>query len=362
MREVMEPFDEEDDDETDPVAELVPPEPPFQPQLATFEAFPVECFPDAVRDYVIQQSCNLDCDQAAVALPVLAVLASSIGGTRRIRLKRSWTEPSVLWTAVVATGEECSSPPIDAAVGPLENRGRGAGGGGQELGVSGSECIPVPSVPSVPSVPFLPGTDEVSAAVRSRTAPTVASYVTRDWDMPSLIRRLTELPRGLIVCCDELDGWLGRPNACGSRRVSDVSHWLELHGGRSLTGVRQSGGRGSRRAATSNGSPMFDPGSAGASPSQIVAKVNHWPFLTGKQQTLDLPQASVSLTGTIQPETLGQSKTRKYPTGEAARVAMDRLAATGIAVWVNLAKPGGPPRRAISLGRSDYDAAGMREK
>ena len=39
------------------------------------------------------------------------------------------------------------------------------------------------------------------------------------------------------------------------------------------------GGRGSRRAALPNGSPMSNPGSAGASPSQIAVNVNHWPPL-----------------------------------------------------------------------------------
>ena len=36
------------------------------------------------------------------------------------------------------------------------------------------------------------------------------------------------------------------------------------------------GGRGSRRAEMSNGSPMFNPGSAGASPSQLAANVIRW--------------------------------------------------------------------------------------
>ena len=136
MKKTIERFDEQEGQGIDPLAGLVPPEPPFQPLLADFKRFPIDCFPNAVRDYVIQQAGNLDCDRAAVALPVLAVLASAIGGTRRIRLKRSWTEPSVLWTAVVTNGEACSSPPIDAAVEPLENSGLGAGISGQGSPVS----------------------------------------------------------------------------------------------------------------------------------------------------------------------------------------------------------------------------------
>ena len=89
---------------------------------AEFLAFPMECFPGTVREYVQSQSRDLDCDESAVALPVLAALASSIGSTRRIRLKRDWTEPAVLWTAVVADSETRRRPPLDAAVGVLNER------------------------------------------------------------------------------------------------------------------------------------------------------------------------------------------------------------------------------------------------
>ena len=82
----------------------------MEPLDARFLAFPMECFPVPIGEYVQSQARELDCDESAVALPVLAALASSIGGTRRIRLKRDWTEPAVLWTAVVADSETRRRP------------------------------------------------------------------------------------------------------------------------------------------------------------------------------------------------------------------------------------------------------------
>ena len=68
----------------------------MEPLELGFHAFPVECFPGPVCEYVRSQARELDCDESAVALPVLAALAASIGSTRRIRLKRDWTEPAGL--------------------------------------------------------------------------------------------------------------------------------------------------------------------------------------------------------------------------------------------------------------------------
>ena len=79
MQPIFDLEDEGEDTETETEAEVVPPEPPFQPQLASFQGFPVECFPNAVRDYVVQQSGDLDCDRAAVALPVLLTVFAHAG-------------------------------------------------------------------------------------------------------------------------------------------------------------------------------------------------------------------------------------------------------------------------------------------
>ena len=117
-----------DADTPDPTGGLTPPrsevgdEAGMEPRDAEFLAFPVECFPVPVREYVQSQARDLDCDESAVALPVLAALASSIGSTRRIRLKRDWTEPAVLWTAIVADSGTRHRPPLEAAVEPLNTR------------------------------------------------------------------------------------------------------------------------------------------------------------------------------------------------------------------------------------------------
>src|SRR5258708_5978222 len=84
--------------------------------------FPVNCLPGPVRDYVVAQAAALDCDPSAVALPALSVMASAIGSTRRLRVKRGWIEPAVLWTAVVTDEGARSRLPRDAAMQPILER------------------------------------------------------------------------------------------------------------------------------------------------------------------------------------------------------------------------------------------------
>lgn len=84
--------------------------------------FPVHALPEPVRSFVSEGAKTLGCDASFIALPLLAALAAAIGTTRRIQLKRSWTEPAVLWTAVVSDSGTLKSPALDLALRLLKRR------------------------------------------------------------------------------------------------------------------------------------------------------------------------------------------------------------------------------------------------
>ena len=90
------------------------------PYHAPPEPFPVEALPDPVGPYAREASEAIGCDVSFVALPLLASLASAIGNVRRIRLKADWTEPSILWTAVVADSGQHKSPALEKATAMLK--------------------------------------------------------------------------------------------------------------------------------------------------------------------------------------------------------------------------------------------------
>lgn len=77
--------------------------------------FPTEILPAPLADYVQSAALSLVCDESYVIVPLLAALAAAIGNTHRIQLKKGWTEPSVLWTAIVGDSGTVKSPALDLA-------------------------------------------------------------------------------------------------------------------------------------------------------------------------------------------------------------------------------------------------------
>lgn len=217
---------------TFPMPMLIPPDcqggPLVQNQVPDYQPFPVDCFPLPVRDYITAQARVLNCDPAAVALPVLSVLASAVGD-RRIRIKHAWTEPANLWTALIADGQTCHTAALQAAIAPLVVRQSRAFAQQQQLmpeyerlltryradvRLARKEQGPEPDRPAVPPV---------------------ARSVAADWTLPSLVRLLSKQRRGLLVCAHEMDGWLGRALGSGSRASLERQAWFDLHEGRSVT-------------------------------------------------------------------------------------------------------------------------------
>ena len=84
-----------------------------------FAPFPVDVLPEPIRSFVAGAAKSIGCDPSFVALPLLSALASAIGNTYRIELKRGWTEPAALWTAIVGESGTHKTPAFAAALGPL---------------------------------------------------------------------------------------------------------------------------------------------------------------------------------------------------------------------------------------------------
>ena len=56
-------------------------------QILPWQPFPVDTLPEPARSYVVCGARAMGCEPAYIALPLLAMLASAIGTTRRMRLK-----------------------------------------------------------------------------------------------------------------------------------------------------------------------------------------------------------------------------------------------------------------------------------
>lgn len=237
--------------------------------LEPYRPFPVDALPPLVAAYVEQGAKALGCDPAYLALPALAVLASAIGNTRTIQLKRGWEEPAVVWSVIVGDSGTLKSPAYIKVVGhlfALQHRAmerfkqemkeyRQAKRKAKE---NGNSDVP----------------DE----------PTLKRLVCSDTTIEKLAELLEDNPRGLLVARDELAGWLGSfERYKGKAGGTDRPNWLEMHRAGTIAVDRK----------------------------------------TGERRTIFVRHAAVSVTGGIQPGVLARSLTAdSIEAGLGARLLM----------------------------------------
>ena len=86
------------------------------PAVPAFAPFPEDALPEPIRGFVTEAAKAIGCDPSYVALPLLSGLASAIGNTHRIALKRRWTEPAIVWTAIVGESGTQKTPAFGLAM------------------------------------------------------------------------------------------------------------------------------------------------------------------------------------------------------------------------------------------------------
>ena len=244
-----------------------------------FRPFPVDALPEPVRRFVTVGAKAMGCDPSYIALPILSALAAAIGNTRRIQLKRSWTEPAIVWTGIVGESGTMKSPALELALGPVRKR----------QGKAMRECA---KLMEAYREELLTHERELLSWKRKNRStrppekpqePVADRYWCDDTTIEALAVLLVNQPRGLLMVRDELAGWLGGFDRYAQNKGGDVAKWLEVFGGRPLLVDRK----------------------------------------TGPNKTLHVPRAAVSITGGIQPATLRRALGRQHlDNGLAARLLL----------------------------------------
>ena len=153
-----------------------------------------------------------------VGAALLAGVGAALANVRRPSAGTGWTEPPIIWMAVVGPPSSSKSPGMDAAFELVRHA--------EELMASGFEgvCRGYETQKQIAKAKREAWEKEVAAALKSvGTAPPMPEdAVTPNEPMRPRIRvadvtteRLgalaAGLPRGLLLVRDELSGWLGRP-------------------------------------------------------------------------------------------------------------------------------------------------------
>jgi hypothetical protein len=260
---------------------------PEAPAVPAFTPFPADVLPEPIRGFVTQAAKAIGCDASYVALPLLSGLASAIGNTHRIALKRGWTEPAIVWTAIVGESGTMKTPAFKLAMKATRNaqdrawkeyEGARAEWEAQHLRYEAE--LTAWKRDAAKAKPR----DGYTVAPPEKPAPPIACrYIVSDTTTEALAPILLGNPRGVLLARDELAGWLGSFDryAKAGKAGADSAHWLSMHNGEAMTIDRK----------------------------------------TGIPPTIHVPSASVSITGGIQPRILARALGQEHhESGMAARV------------------------------------------
>lgn len=217
------------------------PRKPKAPPIRTvepFQPFPVDALPEAVAGFVSDSAEALGCDASFVALPLLVGLASAIGNSRRVQLKRGWLEPAILWGAIIGESGSTKSPALELALRAMRERQRKAM---REYAEALAAYVKE----------YLKYKRKLTAWKRSKLvgdppeppqAPTCERFWTDDVTIEALAKLLQDNPRGLLVIRDELAGWLHFDRYSANGKGGEAAKWLEMFGGRALVVDRKTSG------------------------------------------------------------------------------------------------------------------------
>lgn len=211
------------------------------PPIELYESFPTDALFEPVASFCLGHAAAIGCDPALVITPMLACLAGAIGSSRLIRLKSTWREPAIIWALNVAASGSHKSPAQAAATGILEKLQADAfeqHADRMEVYLSDLQKYEAEYADWKRAK-----ASERGDAPQKPVEPTAKRVIVGDTTMEALSERLQDNQRGLVLYCDEANGWIGGFDKYRSGKGGDSAHWLSIFHGRVLLIDRKTGAK-----------------------------------------------------------------------------------------------------------------------
>jgi hypothetical protein len=182
------------------------------------DEFPAGVLPLRVLGFVVEAAEALGVDPALIAGPCLATIAGCLGNRRKIIVKSgAWTEPAILWVAIVQPSGAKKTPAIKAVLAHLERREARVIALYEKQRERRAACEPQILQPN--------------------------RLLVSDITAEALLATHAMAPLGLILHRDELGGWLNSFNQYkAGGKGGDAQTWTEMHQGGLALIDRKTGG------------------------------------------------------------------------------------------------------------------------
>jgi len=207
-------------------------------RVETWRPFPTRSMPKVVSTLIEEAGRSIGCDEAFVALPLLAVLGSAIGTTRRVELKPGWSALPIVWPVTVAESGSQKSPAADVSLDHVREREDRL----QE------EYLQELSTYEIEVEDYEKSRSTWRAAKKSDEPPPKRPrepihrrLLVVDATSEALVAALADNGRGLLVATDEFSALLGSMGRYNGTPAADEALYLKAYSGRSHNVSRRTG-------------------------------------------------------------------------------------------------------------------------
>ena len=225
--------------EIEALANLVPTE-LESVDIDTFKPFPVEALPEPIRRFVTEGAKAIGCDSSYLALPLLTSLAAAIGNTRRLELKRGWSVPPIVWSAIVGESGTSKTPAFKLVMRPVRDRQRKA----LERYAEAMKTFEADLARwERDYTAWKRSKDKTEEPPAKPEPPLCDQFVVSDTTVEALAPILLTNPRGLLLARDELAGWIGSFDryAGKGKAGADSANWLSMFNAENIIVDRKTG-------------------------------------------------------------------------------------------------------------------------
>ncbi len=182
--------------------------------------FPTDALPPCVCRFIEETAAGVGCPVDFVAVPALVALSAAIGDTRRILLKKSWTEGGAIFGGIVGEAATKKTPAMNLALRPVRDR---------QMALKAEYERALAKYEDA-----LREHKKASKDGPTELAPPSAPVLGRTYVDDTTVERaadiLNENPRGIALTKDELSSWIASMNQYkAGGKGSDRQFWLSVH-------------------------------------------------------------------------------------------------------------------------------------
>jgi len=184
------------------------------------EEFPVSALPLTIRQFIREAAASLGCPVDYIGLSTLAALSAAIGDTRRIIMKRDWTESAAIFGMIVGGPASKKTPAMNVTLRPVRER---------QMALK-TEYERQKEEYKVACANYENAKKDDPGLVPKPDKPTLGRTYADDTTVERLADILNENSRGVLIIKDELSGWLGSMNQYKQGgKGADRQFWLSAH-------------------------------------------------------------------------------------------------------------------------------------